>query len=260
MRTRAVVLAATLVMAPLGARAADLVVWWEEGYYAQEDAALREIIAAFEQESGKQVELVFYPMEASCRKDSRRRWRRASRPTSPSASGCPTTSGMGLRRSARGSHRTPSATFRTCSIRHSSTGPRCSTQRRARGLCTACRWASSPTSPTSGRASWSRPVSPSRTSRESGKRTGPSGATRCSRPCAGPRAATTSGAWGFTMSAEAADTRECIRRVHGCLRGRLRDARRPARDRRAGGQAQRSSRPSTATRRSIARAAPRPVR
>ena len=53
MRIRAVVLAAAIVLAPLGARAADLVVWWDEGYYAEEDQALREVIAAFEQESGK---------------------------------------------------------------------------------------------------------------------------------------------------------------------------------------------------------------
>ncbi len=46
-----------LVMAPLGAQAADLVVWWEEGFNPEEDAAVREIIAAFEQETGKQVEL-----------------------------------------------------------------------------------------------------------------------------------------------------------------------------------------------------------
>ena len=44
-------------MAPLGARAADLVVWWEQGFNPEEDAAVREIIAAFEQHSGKQVEL-----------------------------------------------------------------------------------------------------------------------------------------------------------------------------------------------------------
>ena len=49
---------AAMLMAPLGARAADLVVWWEKGFYPQEDAAVREIIAAFEQETGKQVELV----------------------------------------------------------------------------------------------------------------------------------------------------------------------------------------------------------
>jgi multiple sugar transport system substrate-binding protein len=50
-------------MAPLGAKAVDLVVWWQKGAYAQEDAALREIITAFEQASGKQVELSFYEEE-----------------------------------------------------------------------------------------------------------------------------------------------------------------------------------------------------
>jgi multiple sugar transport system substrate-binding protein len=58
---RILVLAAALAMSPLGARAADLVVWWDEGYYAEEHEAVREIIAAFEQETGKQVELVFHP-------------------------------------------------------------------------------------------------------------------------------------------------------------------------------------------------------
>ena len=37
----------------LGARAADLVVWWEMGSNPEEDAAVREIIASFEQETGK---------------------------------------------------------------------------------------------------------------------------------------------------------------------------------------------------------------
>ena len=32
MRSRAVILAAAIVIAPLGAKAADLVVWWEKGY------------------------------------------------------------------------------------------------------------------------------------------------------------------------------------------------------------------------------------
>jgi multiple sugar transport system substrate-binding protein len=50
-----------LVMAPLSARAADLVVWWDKGYYAEEDGAVREIIAAFEHDTGKQVEFVVYP-------------------------------------------------------------------------------------------------------------------------------------------------------------------------------------------------------
>ena len=39
-------------------------VWWEKGYYPQEDEAVREIIAAFEQGSGKQVELVFQEQDA----------------------------------------------------------------------------------------------------------------------------------------------------------------------------------------------------
>jgi hypothetical protein len=47
-----------LAMAPPGAQAADLVVWWDEGYLAEEGEAVREIVAAFEQESGKQVPLV----------------------------------------------------------------------------------------------------------------------------------------------------------------------------------------------------------
>jgi multiple sugar transport system substrate-binding protein len=54
-------LAAMLILAPLGAQAADLVVWWNGGYYAEEDEAVREIIAAFEHETGKQVELVLHP-------------------------------------------------------------------------------------------------------------------------------------------------------------------------------------------------------
>ena len=61
MRSGTAFLAAMLAMAPLGARGADLVVWWEEGFYAQEDGAVREIIAAFEQDSGKRVKLAFYP-------------------------------------------------------------------------------------------------------------------------------------------------------------------------------------------------------
>jgi multiple sugar transport system substrate-binding protein len=49
---------AALVLASPGAQAADLVVWWEKGAYAQEDKAVADIIAAFEQKTGKQIELV----------------------------------------------------------------------------------------------------------------------------------------------------------------------------------------------------------
>lgn len=58
MRGQVVAVAFGLVLAPFGAQAADLVVWWNKGFYEQEDEAVREIIAAFEQETGKEVELV----------------------------------------------------------------------------------------------------------------------------------------------------------------------------------------------------------
>jgi hypothetical protein len=38
MRIRALVLSAALAFAPLGAKAADLVVWWEKGLFPQEDS------------------------------------------------------------------------------------------------------------------------------------------------------------------------------------------------------------------------------
>src|SRR4051794_22249624 len=60
MRVRAVLLAAALTLAPLGVRAADLVVWWEEGRYPEEDAAVREIVAAFERKTGRHVDLTFH--------------------------------------------------------------------------------------------------------------------------------------------------------------------------------------------------------
>jgi Bacterial extracellular solute-binding protein len=47
-----------LAMAPLDAYGADLVVWWEKGFYPEEDEAVAEVIAAFEQETGKEIELV----------------------------------------------------------------------------------------------------------------------------------------------------------------------------------------------------------
>lgn len=63
MLIRGVVLAAAIATANSDASAADLVVWWEEGFTAQEDAAAAEIIAAFEQDAGRQVHLAFYSYE-----------------------------------------------------------------------------------------------------------------------------------------------------------------------------------------------------
>jgi ABC-type glycerol-3-phosphate transport system substrate-binding protein len=67
MRKQVVLLAAALILPSLGAKAAGLVVWWQKGYYNQEDDAIRETIAAFEQETGKQVELVIEPAGGTSR-------------------------------------------------------------------------------------------------------------------------------------------------------------------------------------------------
>ncbi len=49
------------MLAPLGAQGADLVVWWDEGFTAEEAEAAAEIVDAFEQASDKQVALTFHP-------------------------------------------------------------------------------------------------------------------------------------------------------------------------------------------------------
>ena len=86
MRVRAVILAAALMLAPLGARAADLVVWWEEGFNPGEDEAVREIVAAFEQKTGKTGRAGLLSRRTCCRRRLRRRSRPGHRPTSCSAS------------------------------------------------------------------------------------------------------------------------------------------------------------------------------
>jgi multiple sugar transport system substrate-binding protein len=57
-RLVSVFLTAAFATAPFSVRSADLVVWWERGFYPQADEAVAEIVAAFEQDTGKQVELV----------------------------------------------------------------------------------------------------------------------------------------------------------------------------------------------------------
>jgi multiple sugar transport system substrate-binding protein len=64
---RAVVLAA-VILKPIGALAADFVVWWEKGFYPQSDKAVAEIVAAFEHEPGKRVELVLLQPEEALEK------------------------------------------------------------------------------------------------------------------------------------------------------------------------------------------------
>ena len=63
MQLRAILVAAVLVLIPLGARGADLVVWWDKGFNPAEDEAVAEIVAAFEAKTGKQVDLVLQPQE-----------------------------------------------------------------------------------------------------------------------------------------------------------------------------------------------------
>jgi multiple sugar transport system substrate-binding protein len=60
MGSRILVLAASLVIAPLAANAADLVVWWQKGFYPQEDEAVADIVAAFEQGTDQKVDISFY--------------------------------------------------------------------------------------------------------------------------------------------------------------------------------------------------------
>jgi multiple sugar transport system substrate-binding protein len=62
MQVRAILLAATLMLAPSGARAADLVVWWEKGFNPEEDQAAAELVAAFEKSTSQRVELAFYAL------------------------------------------------------------------------------------------------------------------------------------------------------------------------------------------------------
>ena len=52
-----------LVALPLPALAADLTIAWEEGFYPEEDKAVEALVAAYEQETGQDVELTFYPQE-----------------------------------------------------------------------------------------------------------------------------------------------------------------------------------------------------
>jgi multiple sugar transport system substrate-binding protein len=49
---------AALMIPSTSAESADLVVWWEKGFYPQADEAVAEVVSAFEQESGKKVELI----------------------------------------------------------------------------------------------------------------------------------------------------------------------------------------------------------
>ncbi len=61
MRSRTAIFAAMFAVMPLSAKGADLIVWWEQGVYPEEDKAARETIDAFEHKTDKDVELVLHP-------------------------------------------------------------------------------------------------------------------------------------------------------------------------------------------------------
>ena len=241
MRARAVVLAVALVLAPLGARAADLVVWWEKGSIPQEDEALREIIAAFEQKTGKQVELVFYPQDelleqtrggARGRAAARLRLRRCADMSDYRA--------MGLRGSAGRPHGRRSGPSRTCSIRMRSTASTLLERqdRPARPLRAADGPREQPR-PCLERACWSAPGFTPRGHPEGvGGVLVASGATRCSRRCARRLGRDDIWAVGLPCRPRRATRSRRVLSVPGRLRRGLRDPRRPARDRRSGGPAQ----------------------
>ena len=135
--------AAALLLAPLGAQAADLVVWWDEGYYAQEDEAVAEIIAAFEQETGKQVELVFYPQDGAAGQDRGGARGRPAARLRLRLLAWRLHREMGLRRSARGSHGRHRALLEPVRSGRARPGRCCSTRGPGSGRCTRCRWAAS---------------------------------------------------------------------------------------------------------------------
>ena len=150
-------------MAPLGARAADLVVWWEKGFYDQEDEAVREIIAAFEQETGKQVELVLLPHGRDVQMSSEERSGRAAArlPVRLAAyTGIPRWAYEDRLVDLEGALGPVLRPVRC--RRHRSLAP-CSMAARASARSTPCQWVEIPTTSMSGTACWSGPASPSLT-------------------------------------------------------------------------------------------------
>ena len=158
-----VVLAAALVMAPLGAQAADLVVWWEKGYYpagGRGGQGDHRRLRAGDRQAGRAR------LPSAGRSFRTRSWRRsrpASRPTSRSALCIDDYIAQWAFDDRLVDLSEPSATSRICSIRTRSRATLLN-GKTGRGGCTRCRWAARPTTSTSGKACWSRPASRSPTS------------------------------------------------------------------------------------------------
>ena len=188
-----VLVLAALILAPLGAQAADLVVWWEKGFTPRR---IRRSVSyrRLRGEDGKQVELVRHDVISDVACSGGARGRAAARlPVRPIAE-----------------HVIPRWAYEDRLVDLTDViGPfkdlfdpdvfELATLLNGRdsghGL-TRCRWAATPTTSTSGRACWSRRASPLPTFQRSGRRSGRSGATRSSPPCARPWDARTSMASG----------------------------------------------------------------
>jgi hypothetical protein len=184
---------AALILAPLGAQAADLVVWWDEAYYPQEDEALKEIIAAFEQGTGKQVEVTFYPdSELPTKIDAAIE---AGQPPDFAYGGWVSENIARWAFNDRLVDLTDTiGSFVNLFDAQALDSVTLANGKTGKEACTGCPLAARLTTSTFGKSPWRRLGLPSTTFRRSGIRSGPSGATRSSRQCARSQAATTSGA------------------------------------------------------------------
>ena len=215
MRVRAVILAAALMLAPLGARAADLVVWWEEGFYPEEDEAVRgddrRVRAEDRQDrsSSSFIPQDELPAKLQAALEAGRTARLRVRPATTDL--LPAVGAGGPARRAvsgpRPAHR---------AVRHGRPGPRHAAQRahRAqRGLYALPMGRYTQPRPRLEEPARAAPASRSPTSPRSGSRSGPSGATRFSRPSA--RRYSTGNTCTLAQAAEGEDAGEYEKRRRG---------------------------------------------
>ena len=237
MRARAVVLAVAIALAPLGARAADLVVWWEKGQQPRRTGGQgdRRGVRAEERQAGRagpsaRKRSLLTDLVAAFE---------AGRPPDFLHGGSDTTYYEQWAYEGRLVDLTDAVgpLFRPVRPGRARARP-CSTGRRAGGASTCCRSGSRPTTSTSGGACSSAPASRSRTSRRSGSAFW---SFWCDQVQPAVRKALgRDDVWGIglPMSVDVGRHIERVLAVHLRLRGGLRDPRRPAGHRRPGGPAQ----------------------
>ena len=187
-------IAMALVLAPLGAKAADLVVWWDEGLtHRKMKRSGRSSPPSSTTPASRSSS--FSMSRRSCRVRSRRRCRLHQPPDF--AYGMlisDHTSKWAL--DDRLVDLTGTIGFFSDQFDPDALAWYVVPMRRpGRRRSMRCRWVARPTTSTSGKVSWSRRASRCRTYPGSGGPSGHSGATKCNRPCVGPPGAMTSGAW-----------------------------------------------------------------